>query len=174
MFIADGMEDIEDMETIFSFLEETASEDDERSFNENNIGRNEDDNDNDVDVDNNKKHNKEPVIFEMFSQGLEEALLQGVVPVDAGVGSDTLPGDWDFDPLNFADKDYIKGAQYRLLNMLPGGNPNNDPPPPPRPSALVLRDYREAEIRHGRLAMLAVIIWPIQEKIDRLLLDEEK
>lgn len=158
-FISAGMEDIEDMETIFSFLEEGI------------VGRNEDDDGNAFEFDNKSNENKEPVLF---SQGLEEALLQGVVPVDAGVGSGTLPGDWDFDPLNLADKDYIKQAQYRLLDLLPGGNPNNDPPPPPRPSALVLRDYREAEIRHGRLAMLAVIIWPIQEKIDRLLLDEDK
>ena len=106
--------------------------------------------------------------------GLEEALLQGVVPVDAGVGSGTgsgtLPGDFGFDPFHFADKDYVQEFQYRLLNWLPGGNPNNEPLPEPRPTALVLRDYREAEIRHGRLAMLAVIIWPIQEKLDNFVL----
>mmetsp|Transcript_11211 Transcript_11211/g.23656 ORF Transcript_11211/g.23656 Transcript_11211/m.23656 type:complete len:626 (-) Transcript_11211:165-2042(-) len=106
--------------------------------------------------------------------GLEEALLQGVVPVDAGVGSGTgsgtLPGDFGFDPFHFADKDYVQEFQYRLLNWLPGGNPSNDPLPEPRPTALVLRDYREAEIRHGRLAMLAVVIWPIQEKLDNFVL----
>jgi Chlorophyll A-B binding protein len=36
-----------------------------------------------------------------------------------------------------------------------------------------LRDYREAEIRHSRLAMLAAMIWPLQEMLDRLLLDED-
>ena len=44
----------------------------------------------------------------------------------------------------------------------------------PRPRALILRDYREAEIRHGRLAMLAAIIWPLQEMLDQLLLDPEQ
>jgi len=112
--------------------------------------------------------------FELLSmKGLEDALLQGVVPVNADVGSDTLPGDWGFDPMNLAEKDYIHEFQYRFLDLLPGGNPNDDPPPEPRPSALILRDYREAEIRHGRLAMLAVIIWPIEEKLDQLLLDED-
>jgi len=104
-------------------------------------------------------------------QGLEEALLQGVVPVDAGVGSNTLPGDFGFDPLDLAQKDLVKIYQCKFLDAIPGGNPQNDPPPEPRLSALVLRDYREAEIRHGRLAMLAVIIWPIQEKLDTLLLE---
>ncbi|MGK3747147.1 MAG: light-harvesting complex I chlorophyll a/b binding protein 1 [Bacillariaceae sp.] len=106
-------------------------------------------------------------------KGLEDALLQGVVPVNADVGSDTLPGDWNFDPMNFAEKDYMQEIQYKFLNILPGGNPDQDPPPEPRPSAIILRDYREAEIRHGRLAMLAVIIWPIQEKLDQLFLDED-
>jgi hypothetical protein len=41
-----------------------------------------------------------------------------------------------------------------------------------RPAALILRDYREIEIRHGRLAMLAAILWPLQEIIDRLLLPD--
>jgi light-harvesting complex I chlorophyll a/b binding protein 1 len=112
--------------------------------------------------------------FAQASKALEKALLQGVVPVDASVGRDTIPGDWGFDPLHLANKDYIRQAQYRLLQFLPGGNPHNDPPPPPRPAALVLRDYREAEIRHGRLAMLAVVFWPLQEKLDQLLLDEDQ
>ena len=34
------------------------------------------------------------------------------------------------------------------------------------------RDYREAEIRHGRLAMLAAILWPLQEIIDRLFIPQ--
>jgi hypothetical protein len=113
-------------------------------------------------------------VFQKASKELEQALLQGVVAVDAEVGRDDLPGDWDFDPLNLAEKDYIQQGQYRLLSLIPGGNPNNDPPPPPRPAALILRDYREAEIRHGRLAMLAVIFWPLQEKLDKLLLDDDQ
>lgn len=116
----------------------------------------------------------DPKRFHLATKELENALLQGVVPVDAGVGRETIPGDWGFDPLHLADKDYVRQCQYRFLSWLPGGNPNNDPPPPARPAALVLRDYREAEIRHGRLAMLAVVFWPLQEKLDQLLLDEEQ
>ncbi|KAL3769247.1 hypothetical protein ACHAWU_007001 [Discostella pseudostelligera] len=41
-----------------------------------------------------------------------------------------------------------------------------------RPPALILRDYREAEIRHGRLAMLAAIIWPLQEILDRIFIPD--
>jgi len=106
------------------------------------------------------------------SSELEKALLQGVVPVAAGVGSDCLPGDWGFDPLDFASKDYILNIQYKLLQSLPGTE--QEPPPKDRPTALILRDYREAEIRHGRLAMLAAIFWPLQEMLDRLLLDEDQ
>lgn len=106
------------------------------------------------------------------STELEKALLQGVVPVSAGVGSECLPGDWGFDPLNFASRDFILCFQYNVLQSLPGTQ--KEPPPPPRPSALILRDYREAEIRHGRLAMLAAIFWPLQEMLDRLLLDEDQ
>ena len=32
-----------------------------------------------------------------------------------------------------------------------------------RPLQVVIRDYREAELRHGRLAMLAALAWPVQE-----------
>lgn len=113
-------------------------------------------------------------IPEMASLRLEQALLQGVVPAYAQVGGDTLPGDWGFDPLHLAEKDYLHQAQYWLLSLVPGGNPDNDPPPGRRPSALVLRDYREAEIRHGRLAMLAAIIWPLQEKLDKLYLEDDQ
>ena len=107
-----------------------------------------------------------------LASGLEQALMQGVVPVSAGVGSDALPGDWGFDPLNLANKDYIHQAQYILLQSLPGAV--KEDPPPPRPSALILRDYREAEIRHGRLAMLAAMFWPLQEMLDKLLLDDDQ
>jgi light-harvesting complex I chlorophyll a/b binding protein 1 len=104
--------------------------------------------------------------------GLEQALLQGVVPVSAGVGSDCLPGDWGYDPLDLATKDYIHQAQFLLLQLLPGAE--RAPMPTARPPALILRDYREAEIRHGRLAMLAAVIWPLQEMLDRLILGEDQ
>jgi len=114
---------------------------------------------------------------------LERALLEGVVPVSANVGSDCLPGDFGFDPLNLASKDYIRQTQDFFVSLLPepaeddesrSNNNNNNGNSGPRPRALILRDYREAEIRHGRLAMLAAIFWPLQEMLDRLLLDPDQ
>jgi light-harvesting complex I chlorophyll a/b binding protein 1 len=117
---------------------------------------------------------------------LETALMQGVVPVGAGVGDDSLPGDFGFDPLRLSERDLVLPVQTALLKMLPGGGPRDEsgqttagddnthsPPRTQRPRALLLRDYREAEIRHSRLAMLAAMIWPLQEMLDRLLLDED-
>jgi len=113
-----------------------------------------------------------------FRSPLEEALLQGVVPAAAGVGSKCLPGDYGFDPLGFATKDYFKLVQNSLLRLVPP-SPKEDGTDDggervytdsSRPPALILRDYREAEIRHGRLAMLAAIIWPLQEIIDKYFL----
>lgn len=106
------------------------------------------------------------------AETLENALLQGVVPAGADVGSESLPGDFGFDPLNLATKDYIGNAQTFIQNLVPGGDDVQEDPDVGRPKALILRDYREAEIRHGRLAMLAAIFWPVQEMLDRLLLDE--
>eukprot|EP00956_Cyclotella_meneghiniana_P022296 scaffold41942_cov72-Cyclotella_meneghiniana.AAC.16 len=122
---------------------------------------------------------------------LEHALMQGVVPADAGVGSGMLPGDIGFDPLGLSTKDYFKQVQIFLLNMLPERKNRIDDrseleehakeattstqrldDEEDRPPALILRDYREAEIRHGRLAMLAAAVWPIQEIVDRILIPD--
>ena len=121
---------------------------------------------------------------------LELALMQGVVPADAGVGSGILPGDVGFDPLELSTKDYFKQVQTFILNLLPerklkvddesnaeenfGGAalPIQGFVGEERPPALILRDYREAEIRHGRLAMLAAAIWPLQEILDRIFMPE--
>ena len=105
---------------------------------------------------------------------LEEALLQGVVPADAGVGSGSLAGDFGFDPMNMSDKDYIGRMQRYISNLIPSGYDEEESVDESRPSALILRDYREAEIRHGRLAMLAAFLWPLQEMLDQLLLDEDQ
>jgi light-harvesting complex I chlorophyll a/b binding protein 1 len=139
-----------------------------------------DDNNNNDDmiaIEKNEKERKR----ETAAASLERALLQGVVPVSAGVGSACLPGDWGFDPLNLATKDYFRSSQTAILNLLPSNgdnNNNNDSIPQSqqvgRPKALILRDYREAEIRHGRLAMLAAIFWPLQEMLDRLILSKEQ
>jgi hypothetical protein len=109
------------------------------------------------------------------------------VPVSAGVGSDGLPGDFGFDPLQLATRDLIRPAQQFFINLLPrsrweeyddgsSSNPLNEhmDAQGPRPKTLILRDYREAEIRHGRLAMLAAIFWPLQEMLDRFVLSEDQ
>jgi hypothetical protein len=104
---------------------------------------------------------------------LEQALRQGLVPADAGVGSASLAGDFGFDPLHLVDKDYIGQVQNFIIHLIPGETPTQQQQQQQdRPKALILRDYREAEIRHGRLAMLAAVFWPLQEMLDRLVLQE--
>lgn len=90
------------------------------------------------------------------AEDLERALLQGVVPVSAGVGNERLPGDFGFDPLGLADKDYFRQAQGFLLKLLPDKRSEaslqkSEETVVKRPKALILRDLREAEIRHARL-----------------------
>ena len=53
------------------------------------------------------------------------------------VGTGSMVGDKNFDPLGFAD------------------------------SVAKLRIYREAELKHGRLAMLAALGWPVSEALDK-------
>jgi Chlorophyll A-B binding protein len=127
--------------------------------------------------------------YDAFYNDLEQVLLQGVVPVRAGVGSECLPGDFGFDPLHLADQDLFLPAQEFVLRLVPSSSSSSsssisatddrtktqsDLQPQQRPKALILRDYREAEIRHGRLAMLAAMIWPIQEMVDRFVLPDEQ
>ncbi|GFH51772.1 hypothetical protein CTEN210_08249 [Chaetoceros tenuissimus] len=146
----------------------------------------EDENEDDVMIDDNeddevKKSLKEERQSQSSSSALEQALLQGVVPAAAGVGSKCLPADFGFDPLDLATKDYFKKVQSFLVNLLPEPSQENESGAAlphstksmtesfeTRPAALILRDYREIEVRHGRLAMLAAILWPLQEIIDRL------
>ena len=61
-----------------------------------------------------------------------------------------LPGDVGFDPLGLANFDLNVGSAIDKK----------------RSAALVLRDYRDAELKHGRLAMLAAVAWPLQEKLN--------
>merc|ERR1719163_1848581 len=59
-----------------------------------------------------------------------------------------LPADVGFDPLGLANFDLtIASATDKT-----------------RSAAEVLRDYRDAELKHGRLAMLAAVAFPFQEK----------
>jgi len=67
-------------------------------------------------------------------------------PSAYGVGSGQMPGDIGFDPLNLAQSDLLIGSTDKA-----------------RSSAAVLLDYRDAELRHGRIAMLAAVAWPLQE-----------
>lgn len=125
-------------------------------------------------------------------EDLEKALLVGVVPADALVGSGVLPGDDGWDPLDLSTKDYFKQVQNFILSFVPERKtrigddeiPEQEPEAgaamptvgfvgeEERPPALILRDYREAEIRHGRLAMLAAVIWPLQEIADRIFIPD--
>lgn len=134
-------------------------------------------------------------LFKTLSpSALEKALLQGVVPASAGVGSKCLPADYGFDPLGLATKDYFKNIQNFLINLLPDPGATKNAAEESeelkagaalplitkpfladleeRPPALVLRDYRDIEIRHGRLAMLAALLWPLQEIMDRLFIPD--
>jgi len=124
--------------------------------------------------------------FRMPNKGfenLERALMRGVVPAEAGVGSGILPGDYGFDPLELSTKDYFKAIQNFILGLLPetkgsttttssSGFMHDKENDEERPPALILRDLREAEIRHGRLAMLAATLWPLQEILDRIMIPD--
>jgi len=69
------------------------------------------------------------------------------------VGSTGLPGDVGFDPLGLANFDLLVDSATDKQ----------------RSAAYVMRDYRDAELKHGRLAMLAALAWPVQEKLNPLL-----
>ena len=60
-----------------------------------------------------------------------------LIPTKSVVGDGSMVGDKGFDPLGFAD------------------------------SKEKLRIYREAELKHGRLAMLAALGWPVSEALDK-------
>jgi len=68
-------------------------------------------------------------------------LIPGVYP------QKNMPADYGFDPLNLAEND---------LNIASAWDKNRD-------KDMIVADYRDAELRHGRLAMLAALAWPIQE-----------
>ena len=185
--------DFGDLEELEKILEQDISDrwgddeiDDEEALDMMDDGDDQDDDDDD-DEDTNIISSKgsdvedKATVSEISSpSALEKALLQGVVPASAGVGSNCLPGDYNFDPLGLATKNYFNNVQSFLINLLPAPNDNarqnNEGGAAlpvladleERPPALILRDYRESEIRHGRLAMLAALLWPLQEITDRL------
>merc|ERR1712087_724268 len=69
------------------------------------------------------------------------------------VGATGLPGDVGFDPLGLANFDLLLDSATDKE----------------RSAAYVMRDYRDAELKHGRLAMLAAVAWPLQEKLNPIL-----
>merc|ERR1712084_10595 len=69
------------------------------------------------------------------------------------VGTTGLPGDVGFDPLGLANFDLLLDSATDKE----------------RSAAYVMRDYRDAELKHGRLAMLAAVAFPLQEKLNPLL-----
>mmetsp|Transcript_25573 Transcript_25573/g.75070 ORF Transcript_25573/g.75070 Transcript_25573/m.75070 type:complete len:287 (+) Transcript_25573:3-863(+) len=62
----------------------------------------------------------------------------------------SMVADYGFDPLNLAATDLNLGSAEDKA----------------RSPAFILRDYRDAELRHGRLAMLAALGWPVQELVN--------
>merc|ERR1719421_1640637 len=85
-----------------------------------------------------------PMIYAVTTLLASNAFL-GNVKLPAG-----LPGDVGFDPLGLANFDLsVDGATDKQ-----------------RSAALVMRDYRDAELKHGRLAMLAAVAWPLQEQLN--------
>lgn len=79
----------------------------------------------------------------------KDARVRGSI-VHHSVDSYSIPG---FDPLGLANFDLLLGSAEDKS----------------RSAAVVLRDYRDAELKHGRLAMLAAVAWPLQEKLNPLL-----
>lgn len=74
-----------------------------------------------------------------------------VVAVLALRSPTAVPGDVAFDPLSLGSKDVFLRARG------------------PRPADSILFDYREAELKHGRLAMLAAVAYPTQEVVNPVL-----
>ncbi|KAL1503604.1 hypothetical protein AB1Y20_012081 [Prymnesium parvum] len=96
------------------------------------------------------------VYFEELAQSLEDE--EDDMPANFDVNSQSwleynFVADYGFDPLGLAFVDLHLGSATEK----------------DRPLQAILRDYREAELRHGRLAMLAALAWPVQELLSPIL-----
>ena len=60
--------------------------------------------------------------------------------------------------MSFSSLDPFKILHRNRLNLMGGEERVRQ-----RPGGVILRDYRDCEVRHSRLAMLAAVIWPLQE-----------
>ena len=100
---------------------------------------------------------------------LTPTLLVYLQPFGNALSSPRMPADYGFDPLGVGKADlHVFSAtdranqiveRKRALSLglpLVMGPIDRDP-------AIVLKDYRDSEIRHGRLAMLAALAYPVQE-----------
>ena len=81
-----------------------------------------------------------PSVDPWFLDGKEPDLskIVGVFP------GKSMPADYGFDPLGIAKLDVFSSGDDDYLRV---------------------KNYRDAELRHGRLAMLAAAAWPIQELV---------
>ena len=85
-----------------------------------------------------------PTVDPWYLDGAEPDMskIVGVFP-----GKD-MPADYGFDPLGLSKLDVFSSGGDDYLRVL---------------------NYRDAELRHGRLAMLAAAAWPIQELVNPVL-----
>lgn len=82
---------------------------------------------------------------------------------------DDMPDDFDPEAQSFVDFNFVADYGWDPLGFSKIDLHLGSARDKQRPFQAVLRDYREAEIRHGRLAMLAAIAWPTQELLSPML-----
>ncbi|GMH56623.1 hypothetical protein TrLO_g14355 [Triparma laevis f. longispina] len=99
---------------------------------------------------------------------LKNILNSATPPIESIPGTGGLPGDCNFDPLNFHKFDPYLLLHRNRLRLTSGSTPIKT-----RPKNLIMRDYRASEIRHGRLCMLVSILWPAQELLNNLILPSD-
>jgi hypothetical protein len=75
-------------------------------------------------------------------QKMINILFMNAIALISPLTTSSLPGNVNFDPLNLATRES------------------------PKSSDAILFSYREAELKHGRLAMLAAVAYPLQETIN--------
>lgn len=74
-----------------------------------------------------------------------------------------MPDDFDPDKQSFVDYNFVADYGWDPLQLSRFDRNLGSAGEKDRPLQVVIRDYREAELRHGRLAMIASLAWPVQE-----------